>query len=140
MICLEKNSIKAVPFNLAQELSNFVLKINKVTMENFKEESESMDLKLMAKAIDLIMTPHVAKYIEDSIELGRIKVLTFNNLACIYKKKKKFALAIRAVSYAIQIEEYLFKNKERGEKYEIIQTYLNKAAILSEMKKHEKAI
>lgn len=67
MICLEKNSIKAVPFNLAQELSNFVLKINKVTMENFKEESESMDLKLMAKAIDLIMTPHVAKYIEDSI-------------------------------------------------------------------------
>lgn len=66
--------------------------------------------------------------------------MTFNNLACIYKKKKKFALAIRAVSYAIQIEEYLFKNKERGEKYEIIQTYLNKAAILSEMKKHEKAI
>lgn len=34
----------------------------------------------------------------------------------------------------------MFKNDEKGEKYEIIQTYLNKAAILSEMKKHEKAI
>lgn len=86
-------------------------------MENFKEESENMDLKLMTKAIDLIMTPHVGKYLQDPLELGRIKVLTFNNLACIYKKKKKFGLAIRAVSYAIQIEEYLFKNKERGEKY-----------------------
>ena len=73
-----------------------------------------MDLKLMTKAIDLIMTPHVAKYMSDPLELGRMKVLTFNNLACIYKKKKKFGLAIRAVSYAIQIEEYLFKNKERG--------------------------
>ena len=68
----------------------------------------------MTKAIDLIMTPHISKYLEDSLELGRIKVLTFNNLACIYKKKKKFGLAIRAVTYAIQIEEYLFKNKERG--------------------------
>lgn len=73
-----------------------------------------MDIKLMTKAIDLIMTPHISKYLEDSLELGRIKVLTFNNLACIYKKKKKFGLAIRAVTYAIQIEEYLFKNKERG--------------------------
>lgn len=32
MICLEKKSIKAVPFNLPQEISSFVLKINKVTM------------------------------------------------------------------------------------------------------------
>jgi tetratricopeptide (TPR) repeat protein len=34
----------------------------------------------------------------------------------------------------------LFKNHASEEKYEIIQTYLNKAAILSEMGRHEKAI
>lgn len=104
MICLERKTIKAVPFNLSQEIINFVLKINRVTMENFKDEHESMDLKLMTKVIDLLMTPHVAKYVETGKSLGSVKILTFNNLACIYKKKKKFALAVKAVSFAIQIE------------------------------------
>lgn len=95
----------------------------------------------MNKAVDLLMVPHITKYVDTLKSLGNIKIMTFNNLACIYKKKKKFGLAIRAVSYAIQIEEFLFKNdEEKGQKYEIIQTYLNKAAILSEMGKHEKAI
>jgi hypothetical protein len=58
----------------------------------------------------------------------------------MYKKAKKYGLAVRAVSHAIQIEEYMFRNETRGEKYEIIQTYLNKAAILSEMAKHGKAV
>ena len=57
-----------------------------------------------------MMVPHIVKYVESKKSLGNIKILTFNNLACIYKKKKKYALAIKAVSYAIQIEEYLFKN------------------------------
>lgn len=95
----------------------------------------------MTKAIDLLMVPYISKYVDTIKSLGNIKIMTFNNLACIYKKKKKFSLAIRAVSYAIQIQEFLFRNnEEKGQKYEIIQTYLNKAAILSEMKKHEKAI
>lgn len=57
----------------------------------------------MTKAVDLLMTPHIGRYMESSKNLGSIKILTFNNLACIYKKKKKFALAVKAVSYAIQI-------------------------------------
>jgi hypothetical protein len=69
-----------------------------------------MDLKLMNKAVDLLMTPHLNKYIDTAKTLGSLKVLTFNNLACLYKKMKKFALAVKAVSYAIQIEEYMFKN------------------------------
>lgn len=62
-----------------------------------------MDLKLMTKAVDLLMTPNVGKYVDSPKSLGSIKILTFNNLACIYKKKKKFALAVKSVSYAIQI-------------------------------------
>lgn len=68
----------------------------------------------MTKAADLLMTPHIGKYIESPKNLGSLKILTFNNLACIYKKMKKFALAVKAVSYAIQIEEFLFKNDEKG--------------------------
>lgn len=65
----------------------------------------------MTKAVDLLMTPHIGKYVDTAKALGSIKILTFNNLACIYKKMKKFALAVKAVSYAIQIEEHLFKNE-----------------------------
>lgn len=32
MMSLEKKTIKAVPFNLSQEIVKFVLKINKITM------------------------------------------------------------------------------------------------------------
>ncbi len=63
MLSLQKKTIKAVPFNLSQQIVNFILKINKITMENFKQEIESMDLRLMTKAADLLMTPHVGKYV-----------------------------------------------------------------------------
>jgi hypothetical protein len=60
-----------------------------------------MDLKLMSKAVDLLLIPHIGKYVDTPKNLGSLKVLTFNNLACLYKKMKKFALAVKAVSYAI---------------------------------------
>jgi len=43
--------------------------------------------------------------------LGRLKVLTFNNLACIYKKKKKFGIALRSVSFALEVEEALMQSQ-----------------------------
>lgn len=69
-----------------------------------------MDLKIMTKAVDLLMVPYIGKYVDTPKNLGSLKILTFNNLACLYKKMKKFALAVKSVSYAIQIEEYMFKN------------------------------
>lgn len=47
------------------------------------------------------MLPGLNKFIKDINLLGKIKILTFNNLACIYKKKKKFGIALRAVSFAL---------------------------------------
>jgi hypothetical protein len=47
--------------------------------------------------------PNLGRYIKDLKVLGKIKVLTFNNLACIYKNKKKFGIALRAVSFALEI-------------------------------------
>ena len=49
-------------------------------------------------------------------------------------------MGLKAVSYAIELEETLIKDFKDEEKYDIVPTYLNKAAILSEMKKHEKAL
>lgn len=86
------------------------------------------------------MIKSLGKYVTPLKMLGELKVLTFNNLACIYKRKKKYALALRAVSFALEIEEVLVKEETVEDKHNIVTTYLNKAAILSEMKKHEKAI
>jgi len=49
------------------------------------------------------MTPNLNRFVKDIKTLGKIKVLTFNNLACIYKKKRKFGIALRSVSFALEI-------------------------------------
>jgi len=41
------------------------------------------------------------------------------------------------VSFALQLEEFMLQNESNEQKYEIIPTYLNKAAIYSDMKKHK---
>lgn len=86
------------------------------------------------------MLPQTNKHLTDPATLAKLKILTFNNLACILKKNKHFMMALKAVSYAIDLEESLIKDFKDEEKYDIVPTYLNKAAILSEMKKHEKAL
>lgn len=86
------------------------------------------------------MLPQVPKHLTDPSTLSKLKILTFNNLACILKKNKHFMMALKAVSYAIDLEETLIKDFKDEDKYDIVPTYLNKAAILSEMKKHEKAL
>ncbi len=70
-----------------------------------------MDIKIFSKAVDLLMTPSMNKYVKDLKTLGKVKVLTFNNLACIYKKKKKFGIALRSVSFALEIEEALLNEQ-----------------------------
>lgn len=70
-------------------------------MENFKEEDKDIDIKIFSKAVDLLMTPGMNRFVKDLKTLGKIKVLTFNNLACIYKKKRKFGIALRSVSFAL---------------------------------------
>lgn len=101
-------------------------------MENFKEEGcENSDLKLFSKAIDVLMNPNLHKHFVKLDILGKLKVLTFNNLACFYKKKKKYIMALKSVSFALNIEEFLAKDNQSEEKYDIIPTYLNKAAIYS---------
>lgn len=59
----------------------------------------------------MLMLSYVHKYIGNAKLLGELKVLTFNNLACIYKKKKKYSIALRAVSFALLIEENLVKDE-----------------------------
>ena len=46
-----------VSFDISEELVNLVQKINKIAMENIKDQSESSNTKFIAKAVDLVMLP-----------------------------------------------------------------------------------
>jgi tetratricopeptide (TPR) repeat protein len=111
-------------------------------MKNYENHSDvkiKNEEKLINKSISLLMVPTVSKYIEESL-LMKLKILNFNNITCIYKKLKKHGIALRSINYALELEEKLLVMNNNEEKYDIIPTYLNKAAIYSEMKKHREAI
>lgn len=137
-LVLERQQLQ-LGFELGAEVGRFVQKVNRLAMENIKEE-EGGNVKFISKAVDVVMLPQVAQHITDAHALGKLKILTFNNLACILKKSRHFMMALKAVSFAIDLEEALIKDFKDEDKYDIVPTYLNKAAILSEMKKHEKAL
>ncbi len=63
------------------------------------------------KAVELLMCSKLNKSFNNKKILGKLKVLTFNNLACLYKKKRKFGISLRAVKYALKVEEYMLKDQ-----------------------------
>jgi hypothetical protein len=55
---------------------------------------------MINKSISLLMVPGIEKYIEDTL-LSKLKLLNFKNIYFIYKKMKKFGIAIRSIDYAL---------------------------------------
>lgn len=76
-------------------------------MENYEQDSEAqskMHEKFINKTIALLMLPEAEQFVNDHATFQKLKILSFNNLSCIYKKKKKFGVALRAIAYAIELE------------------------------------
>jgi hypothetical protein len=108
-------------------------------MESYELEGRGYE-KFLNKVVAMLMEPEIEQAMTDQAQLRKLKVLSFNNLSCIYKKKRKFGVALRAINYALKLEEELLSAADSQEKYDIIPTYLNKAAIFNEMKKHDEAL
>ena len=104
-------------------------------MESYELEGKGHE-KYLNKVVAMLMEPEVEQLMADQVQLRKLKVLSFNNLSCVYKKKWKFGVALRAINYALKVEEDLLGAADSQEKYDIIPTYLNKAAIFNEMKRH----
>ena len=51
----------------------------------------------------MLMLPQIDKYLEDATLLKKLKILSFNNLSCLYKQKKKFGVAMRAIDFAVKL-------------------------------------
>lgn len=111
LIVLKKDPEVELPFSLKEEITGLVQKINKLAMENIKESSETNSSKFISKAVDIIMLPEIDQYITNSTTLLKLRILTFNNLACVLKSSKHYMMALKAVSYAVDMEEQMIKNK-----------------------------
>ena len=44
----------------------------------------------------------MSNYVEEGV-LTKLKILNFNNICCIYKKLKKFGIALRSINYALDL-------------------------------------
>jgi len=99
------------------------------------ERGDNNDLKrydqLLSKSISLLMLPNINDYVGDASLVTKLKILSFNNLSCLYKQKKKYGVAMRTIDFAVKLEEEMLKTQLSEQKYDIIPTFLNKAAVYS---------
>ena len=82
----------------------FVQKVNKIVMESYEQEANQdakIHEKFLNKDVSLLMLQDITKLVKDKTLITKLKILSFNNLSCIYKKKKKFGIALRSISYAV---------------------------------------
>ena len=113
-----------------EELMKFInettYKINQYANELLKEEKTTASIRLLQRVEKLFL-----QY--ESPSLADIANLTYNNLACGYKKAGNLRLALRCLETAIS---YCEKFKEESN---IVTTYLNACAILNELGEHKEA-
>ena len=75
----------------------------------------------------------------------RLKAVTFNNYACLYRKTKKLRGALTYLEKALEIEYKCLNNEDKELEESILisnpcDIHLNICAILSQMDKHEMAL
>lgn len=82
----------------------------------------------------------ICKTVRPVEKLLQLRVLTFNNLSCIYKEQRQYENALSSVELALQIEDYLLSKNYVHTHKSIASTYLNKCVILSAIGNHEEAL
>ena len=128
-----------IPFE--EEVIDFVKKTNMISLKNANSKSkDKVDMLMITRAFDLLFNfKHLKKYFKEPQTFMQLKVLTYNNLSCIYKQQGKYSLALKAITNALAIEEKLIE-KSPIYRVEIISTFLNRSAILTQMKRYRRAV
>jgi Tetratricopeptide repeat. len=126
-----------LPIDIHEETMDYLELMNKKAVEAFNTNNMDEATKIIARVIDLLNQRNVIVVYGDQNKLYEAKILTYNNLSCIYRKLGKLSLSLKVVTFAIGLEEKLVAENYGNSSISIISTYLNKSAILSEMKKHE---
>lgn len=138
--CLSTNSSKQFDFDPYIETQNYLEKMNRKSVEYFNAGNIEEATKIITRAIDMLNQKNFSKLYINPLKLYESKILTYNNLSCIYRKLGKLPLASKIMSFALELEEKLAHENYGNSNVSIISTYLNKSSILSQMKQHEKAL
>ncbi|KAL4487886.1 hypothetical protein ABPG72_022746 [Tetrahymena utriculariae] len=140
LYCIEDGNMKEIGFSLKSEITDFVERVNKYNMNQIQLNKFTDDSKVILKAVDILFNKQISKIFKQYQPLNRLRVLTFNNLSYIYRELGKFQETLKAVNYAISLEERLAEENYDNCQKDIITSYLNKSAILSELNRHDKAL
>lgn len=135
----ESSKKDELSYNFSDLSSEFIKTINEQTINYFNKNPHDEKIKLITKSVDFLLNTNVSKYFSEIRKYNELKNLTFNNLSIIYRQIGYFNLALKAVTYVLDIQEKTNIDDINSVK-SIISTYLNKSVILSELKQHDKAI
>ena len=133
----EKSNEEKKPSELMKIVSEFVQRVNQDAVDIFQKDPRDPAIRIISKAVDITFNKKL-EVILPKLKLNDLKLLTLNNLSCIYRQIGYPHLALKAIDHALQAEK---KNptKNKGDP-SIPGSLLNKAVIQSELKKHKKSI
>jgi len=137
---LSTNSTKQFDFDPYLETQNYLEKMNRKSVEYFNAGNLEEATKIITRAVDMLNQKNFSKLYINQLKLYESKILTYNNLSCIYRKLGKLTLALKIMSFALELEEKLAQENYGNSNISIISTYLNKSSILSQTGQHEKAL
>lgn len=68
-----------------KEVEDFVQKTNVISLSNWNSNNK-VDRLMITRAFDLLFNfKHLKTYFKNKAKFVKLKVLTYNNLSCIYK-------------------------------------------------------
>jgi len=134
------SSLKKLGFDITLETSNYLEKMNRKSVDAFNKGNIEEAGKLIISVVDILNQKDISKLYSNEFKLYESKILTYNNLSCIYRKLGKLPLSLKVICFALELEEKLAEENYGASHISIISTYLNKSSILSQMNKHDLAL
>lgn len=116
---------------LPTDIETYILDCNRLAMDLLNSNQLKKSLSLLRKAETVLKTSNEKLY--DSFSRFKLLAITYNNLACFYKRKKQLNTAYKYLQQALKLD------LQSSNDSSIAATYLNLCAILSSMARHEEA-
>ncbi len=80
------NGSEQLNYQLEEQIIDFVKKTNDLALKSLFTKNK-VDTLMITRAFDLLFNfKHLKKYFKDKQKYLQLKVLTYNNLSCIYKQ------------------------------------------------------
>jgi len=137
---LKTNPTPSLTFDPLSLLNEFVDVFNKKAVESFEGQNLEQAHKEISRVFDILHQDNILAIYKENEKLLEAQILTYNNLSCIFRKGANLTKSLMVLNHACAMEEKLVKHNYGSSAVSIISTYLNKCAILSEMKRHAEAI